>query len=131
MTTAKATFEIKSWEEKTYDEANGRPKLTRASVKKTFHGDLNGESNVEYLMSYAKDGSASFVGLERFVGSVGGRSGSFVFQHDGTFINGVAKDRYVVVPNSATEDLVGIRGQGEMSMGHAQNYPMQFEYSFE
>lgn len=42
-------------------------------------------------MVYREDGSASFVGLKRVVGRVGGRSGSFVLQHSGTFEGGIAK----------------------------------------
>jgi hypothetical protein len=40
MTThASATFEIKAWDEKPYDEFEGGRKLTRAGVKKVFHKD--------------------------------------------------------------------------------------------
>lgn len=82
---ATATFEVKAWEEKPYDEIDEGPKLTRASVTKSFSGDIEGEGTVEYLMIHRDDGSASFVGLERVVGRVGDRSGSFVLQHTGTF----------------------------------------------
>src|SRR5439155_18035076 len=84
-THAKATFDIKSWDEKPYNEMNGMPKLTRASVIKSYQGDITGEGKLESLMMYRDDGSASFVGLERVVGSVGDRSGSFVLQGTGTF----------------------------------------------
>ncbi len=77
---ATAMFAIKGWDEKPYNEAAGLPKLTRASVTKTFKGDLEGESQLEYLMLYRADGTASFVGLERVLGRLGGRSGSFVLQ---------------------------------------------------
>src|SRR5260221_2346763 len=89
-THAKATFALNTWEEKPYNEMNGLPKLTRVSVTKTYQGTITGEGKLEYLMMYRDDGSASFLGLERVVGSVGGRSGSFVLQHSGTFEGGVA-----------------------------------------
>jgi hypothetical protein len=54
---ANAHFAIKSWDEKPYSEGPDQPKLTRASVTKTFTGDLAGEGHVEYLMAYASDGS--------------------------------------------------------------------------
>src|ERR1700738_5040456 len=85
------------------------PKLTRASVIKSYQGDITGEGKVEYLMVYRDDGSASFVGLEREVGSVGGRSGSFVFQHSGAFKDGVATVTIIVVAGSETNDLHGLR----------------------
>src|SRR3989454_3939326 len=62
---AKATFGIKSWNEKTYDEIEGAPKLTRVSATKSYQGDIEGEGKLEYLMMYRTAGSASFMGLER------------------------------------------------------------------
>ena len=59
--TANARFAIKSWDEKPYSEGKDVPKLTRASVVKTFTGDIEGEGRVEYLMMYRGDGSATFV----------------------------------------------------------------------
>ena len=49
-------------------------------------------------MMYRSDGSATFVGLERVVGHVAGKAGSFVLQRTGLFENGVAKESYLVVP---------------------------------
>ncbi len=60
-------------------------------VNKFFSRDIEGESTEEYPMVYREDGSASFVGLKRVVGRVGGRSGSFVLQYSGTFEGGIAK----------------------------------------
>src|SRR5438105_7525565 len=117
---AKATFGIKSWDEKPYNEMNGLPKLTRAGVIKSYQGDITGDGKLEYLMMYRDDGTASFVGLERVVGSVGGRSGSFVLQHSGTFKEGVATVTLVVVPGSGTGDLRGLRGNGKFAVGHQQ-----------
>jgi hypothetical protein len=90
--TANARFAIKSWDEKPYSEGPDQPKLTRASVTKSFTGDLEGESHVEYLMMYRSDGTATFVGLERVVGQLGGKSGSFVLQRTGVFESGEAKE---------------------------------------
>ena len=73
-THAKATFTLNAWDEKPYNEMNAVPKLTRAGVTKSYQGDITGEGKLEYLMMYRDDGSASLIGLERVVGSVGGRS---------------------------------------------------------
>jgi uncharacterized protein DUF3224 len=131
MTHAQATFELKTWEETPYDPIDGAPKLTRARVTKVFHGDLEGEGTVEYLMLYREDGSASFVGLERVAGRLGGRTGSFVLQHSGTFEAGTAKTTWSVVPGSGTGALVGLRGQGGFASGHAQSYAITLDYDFE
>jgi uncharacterized protein DUF3224 len=135
-THANATFEIKSWDEKTwegrpYNEVSGA-KLTRASVAKSLQGDIAGESTLEYLMSYHENGTVSFVGLERVVGSVGGREGSFVLQRIGADEGGVLKETYFVVPGSGTGDLRGLRGEGSATLGeHAERYPFTLDYDFE
>jgi hypothetical protein len=124
-------FTIKSWDEKPYNEASGLPKLTRASVTKTFTGDLEGDSQVEYLMAYRADGTASFVGLERVVGRLGGRSGSFVLQRTGSFDGSLAKESYAVVPGSGTGELATLRGEGSSAAGHAKENPMTLEYDLD
>jgi hypothetical protein len=128
---AKATFGIISWDEKPYSEIEGSPKLTRASVTKSYQGDIEGEGKLEYLMMYRTAGSANFMGLERVTGSVGGRSGSFVLQHSGTFEDGVAKGILSVVPGSGTGDLRGITGEGRFNAGHQPPYAMTLDYGFE
>src|SRR5215213_164097 len=130
-THANATFALNAWDEKPYDEMNGLPKLSRTSVSKSYQGDITGEGKLEYLMMYRDDGSASFVGLERVVGSIGDRSGSFVLQHSGTFKGGVATVTLLIVPGSATGDLRGLQGNGEFAVGHQQPYSMTLDYQFE
>ena len=130
-THATATFEVKTWDEQPYDEMDGGPKLTRARVAKSFQGDIEGESTVEYLMIHREDGSASFVGVERVVGRINGRSGSFVLQHSGVFEGGTAKTTWFVVPGSGTGDLRGLRGEGGFASSHAQHYPITLDYDFE
>jgi hypothetical protein len=128
---AKATFDIKAWDEKPYSEIEGTPKLTRASVTKSYQGDIEGEGKLEYLMMYRSAASASFTGLERVTGSVGGRSGSFVLQHTGTFEDGVAKATVSVVPGSGTGDLRDLKGEGGFSVGHQPPYSMTLAYDLE
>lgn len=125
---ARATFEIKSWDEKPYGEAAGSAKTTRASVAKAYHGEIEGEGALEYLMAYARDGSARFVGMERVVGRLGDRSGSFIFQHVGAFEGGVAKSVWSVVPGSGTGDLQGLRGEVSSALGHGSSYPVELTY---
>src|SRR5207247_8852642 len=89
---ANSRFTIKSSDEKPYSEGQDLPKLTRATVTKTFSGDIAGEGHVEYLMMYRSDGSATFVGLKRVVGRVAGKAGSFVLQRTGVFESGGATE---------------------------------------
>jgi len=126
--SANARFAIQGWDEKPYDERPGVPKLTRASVRKTYTGDLSGDAQVEYLMMYRADGSATFVGLERVVGRIGGKAGSFVLQRAGVFEAGQAKETYSVVPGSATGELQGLVGDGSSSLGHGMEHPFTLSY---
>ena len=126
--TANARFAITSWDEKPYSEGEGLPKLTRASVIKTLTGDIEGESQSEYLMMYREDGSASFVGLERVVGRMDGKSGTFVLERTGAFENGQAKESYTVVGGSATGELSGLRGEGSSDVGHGLEHPFSLNY---
>jgi len=132
MTTrANVTFEGKNWDEKPFSEIEGGPKLTRASVTNVYHGDIEGEGTLEYLMVYNTAGPVDFVGYERIVGRIGDRSGSFVLQHTGTYADGTANASYTVAPGSGTGDLAGLRGQGKMAATHAPSSPFPFEYDMD
>ncbi len=126
--SANARFAIKSWDEKPYSEGQNRPKLTRASVTKSYSGDIEGEGQVDYLMMYRSDGSATFVGLERVVGRVGGKTGTFVLQRTGIFEGGRAKESYSVIPGSATGELQGLLGDGSSDVGHGMEHPFTLRY---
>jgi len=129
MKTVQARFAIKSWDEKPYSEGEGLPRLTRASVVKTYTGEIDGESHVEYLMMYRSDGSASFVGLERVVGRLDSKAGSFVLQRTGVFESGEAKESYLVIPGSGTGALEGLRGNGSSAVGHGMEHPFTLSYA--
>ena len=129
--TANARFSIKSWDEKPYSEGKDLPRMTRASVDKTFTGDIDGEGHVEYVMMYRSDGTAAFVGLERITGRIAGRNGSFVLQRTGVFEDGQAKESYSVVTGSGTGELRSLRGEGISSVGHAADYPFALNYELD
>jgi hypothetical protein len=126
--TANARFAIKSWDEKPYSEGQDLPKLTRASVAKTYTGEITGEGQVEYIMMYRSDGSATFLGLERVVGRIAGKTGSFVLQRIGVFEGGQAKESYSVIPGSATGELHGLLGEGRSAVGHGMEHPFTLDY---
>jgi hypothetical protein len=112
-TIAKASFEIQAWDEETYQELPGDRRLTRASVKQAFSGDIAGVGSVEWLMCYRDQGQARFVGLQHVDGRLGASSGSFVIETVGTFDGNEAKGSWNVVPDSGTEELTGLSGEGE------------------
>src|SRR3954453_4728973 len=108
--TANARFAITSWDEKPYSEGPDLPKLTRASVSKTYSGDITGEAQVEYTMMYRRDVSATFAELERVTGRIAGKSGSFVLQRTGVFEGCQAKESYSVISGSGRGELRGLSG---------------------
>jgi uncharacterized protein DUF3224 len=126
--TANARFAIKSWDEKPYSEGPDLPKLTRATVGKTFTGEIEGEGTVEYLMMYRSDGSATFVGLERISGRIAGKTGTFVLQRTGVFEGGLAKESYFVISGSGTGGLQGLQGEGSSAVGHGMEHPFTLNY---
>ena len=123
-----ATFKIISWDEEPFDEPEDGVKLTRAHVKKSFHGDLSGTGNLMYVMTYLNSGGATFTGFEKVVGSLGGRTGSFVLRHTGSYDGEKATAEYEVVPGSGTDELAGLSGTGGFSAGHAEEHDMTLDY---
>jgi hypothetical protein len=134
-TRATGTYGIKSWDEKTWEGKDHKQqpgaKLTHAKVVFDLHGDMEGEAKVQFLMSYRDDTYATFVALQQMTGRIGGRSGSFVIQVNGTFENGAAKSTWTIVPGSGTGDLRGIRGEGSTVAHHSDSQPYTLDYYFE
>ncbi|KUG06947.1 DUF3224 domain-containing protein [Solirubrum puertoriconensis] len=128
---AVSTLELGAWSEETYQELADAPAMARASATQLFSGDIEGEGRLEILMTYYPDGSASSVGLERVVGRVGGRTGSFVLQHSGSLEDGVAKANLAVVPGSGTHELNGLHGRGWCVRPQGKPGAITLEYSFE
>jgi Protein of unknown function (DUF3224) len=107
------SFEIASWDESPFDEGDGLGKLTRASVGRTYSGDIDGESVTEWAMAYRLDETATFVGIERIRGRIAGRDGSLVLQHVGEFRDGAARAALTVVADSGSGELTGVSGEGQ------------------
>ena len=127
---AAVTFAIKSWDESVIEEVEKGPTLTRAVVTKSYRGDLEGEGKVIYQMLYGSDGKAVFLGFEVVTGRLDGKSGTFVFEHRGTFEAGEVKSVWHVVPGSATAELSGLRGEVAFAAGHEDEYSITFDYDF-
>jgi hypothetical protein len=129
-TRAECEFKIEGWDEQPYTEIDDGRKLTRASVRQAFSGDIEGEGEVEWLLCYRPDKTAEFVGLQRIVGRVGDRAGSFVLtQTDGVFDGTEARGELSVVPGSGTGDLAELRGTGRFRAPHGS--PASFELDYE
>ncbi len=124
------TFKILRWDETPYSEVEGAGKLTTASIDKSFEGDLVGTGALNYLMNYQTDDITNFVGYERIVGKVGGRSGSFVLKHEGIDDGKVVRGTCVVVTGSATGELTGLEGGASYALGRSDEFTMTFSFDF-
>lgn len=104
-------FKVTLWDLKPYEETDGSPVLSRGTVKKSFDGELTGESTGEILMYSAKDGSAGYTVLDRVSGELRGRKGSFVLIHGATHTpQETSRAVGIIAPNSGTGELTGISG---------------------
>jgi uncharacterized protein DUF3224 len=130
MQNASGTFQVDGWNEEPYDEAVGA-KLSRASLTKTFQGDLDGTSTAELLLAIAQEGSRAYVGIERISGRLNGLEGSFVVQHNATGTRGDDQATVTVVPDSGTEGFTGLSGTIVICAADDGSHTYDFAYEIE
>jgi hypothetical protein len=106
-----ARFQIANWDETPFEDGDEASKLTEAVVSKKYTGDVDGTSTTKWLLAYAPDKTATYVGIEHIKGTVGGKRGGLVLLHDGVFSDGVATATLRVV--SGTDELDGATGSGK------------------
>jgi len=83
----------------------------RISISKQFSGDLAGTSTGQMLTALTPtQGSMAYVAVEQVSGTLGGRDGSFTLVHTGVMDRGASQLRVAVVPDSGTEELLGLSG---------------------
>lgn len=126
---ATGAFEVKLNPLPVYDGADGSP-LGHLSIDKQFHGELDAISKGEMLSAGTSvKGSAGYVAIERVTGTLHGRRGSFVLQHSGTMTRGAAQLTVSVVPDSGTEQLVGLAGTMAIIIAADGKHSYEFSYS--
>lgn len=130
-THASATISVHKYEPAAYEEPAEGPVLTRIHVEESFSGDISGEGAVEFLQAARADGSASFVGIERVTGAVGGREGTFLLQDAGTVKGSIVSGDWFVIPGSGTGGLAGLRGEGGFSANLGESAQVHLDYWFE
>lgn len=97
------------------------PIATAASVGhahmiKAFTGDIEGRSVTQFIGAlHPETGAGSYVAMESFEGTIGGRSGAINFLHAASTHG---EDRYdetlIFVPDSGTAELAGLTGTGSI-----------------
>jgi hypothetical protein len=106
---AKGTFEVKA--SPVAADTGDDSGIGRLTLDKKFSGDLEGSSRGQMLgFRSAAEGSAGYVAMEKVTGQIGGRSGSFVLQHNGTMTRNAPSLNVTVVPDSGTGEFTGIAG---------------------
>ncbi len=128
MTRANCTFTVDNWDEKTFSEADGQLKLTHTEMSRTLHGDLEGQGMLQYLMYYGPEQQTRVIGVERISGVLGGKSGSFVLEHDGGDDGFEARGKMTVLPGSGTRELSGLRGSGKTVANRKGEMTFWLEY---
>jgi uncharacterized protein DUF3224 len=99
----------------------------RARIKKTFRGEIVGQSTVEMLAARSETGSG-YVALERISGVVNGKSGAFSLLHIGTMAGTEMWAKWPVVPGSGIGELRTIRGEGKIDIDAAGGHTFTLEY---
>jgi hypothetical protein len=126
---ASGTFEVKVIPQPAED-AVGDPGMSRLSLDKQFQGDLKGTSKGQMLaIGTAVEGSAGYVAIERVTGTLHDRSGTFALQHSGTMTRGAPQLIISVVPDSGTNELVGIAGKMTINIVEGKHL-YEFDYTF-
>lgn len=125
----KSTFEVTMQGEPPYDTVEGVT-LSRASISKTFTGPLSATSTVHMLAARTpQPTSAGYVALERIVGTLDGRSGSFALVHLGLMAAGERSLKVHIVPDSGTGELAGISGQMDIQIVDGKHF-YELDYEF-
>ena len=126
---ARGPFRVKVNPLDAYNKDEGA-NLARMSIDKQFHGDLEAISKGEMIASGsgAKGSSGAYVALERVTGTLHGRSGSFVLQHNATMTRGEPYMNIVVVPDSGTGGLTGLSGKMMIIIADGK-HSYEFDYA--
>jgi len=108
---AQAEVTVNSHEAMPYDDGS-EPALIEIRIEETFAGDLDGTSTVRALQIAYGPERASLLTLQRFRGRLKERTGTFVLEGRGQVEQGQIEVKWSVVPQSGTEELAGLRGEG-------------------
>jgi len=111
------------------DKAEGAT-LARMSLDKRFHGDLDASSKGEMLSAVGSvKGSAGYVAIEKVDGTLGGRKGTFVLQHNATMTRGAPYLNIIVVPDSGTGELEGLTGTMKIIIAPDGKHSYELDYA--
>lgn len=126
---ASGFFEVKIAPQRADEHGVGDPIIGRMALDKEFHGDLQAMSKGQMLaLRTATEGSAGYVAIERVVGSLHGRNGTFALQHSGIMRRGASSLELRVIPDSGTDELFGLDGTMAIIIRDGKHL-YEFDYS--
>lgn len=122
------TFSIDVWDAKdAFDDRDGI-QLAQVQVTKTFAGGLVGTSVTTLVTVVAGETPLAYVGVERFVGTLDGREGGFVLQHQAGGKDGEPWMTWKIAEGTGTGGLKGITGEGQIIIdGDAHSYTLDYD----
>ncbi|HEY8924489.1 MAG TPA: DUF3224 domain-containing protein [Polyangia bacterium] len=129
--SAKGQTHVTTFKAVTYDEPKDGPKLNEVQLVETFTGDIEGEGKARVLQAQGADGSLRYCTIERVIGGLAGRRGSFLLQVEGTVQAKHNIGRWSVIAGSGTADLRGLRGDGGFEAELGKHGAWTLEYWFE
>ena len=106
-------------------------RLAACPLEKQFHGDLEGTSKGEMLTAGTRvQGSAGYVAIEQVSGTLHGLQRQLRAQHSGTMTRGAPHLTITVVPDSGTDQLVGLAGTMTIKIADGKHF-YEFEYTLD
>ncbi len=89
-----------------------------ATMRKQYTGEVTGRSATLFTSAYDQaSGVGTYLAMEPFEGSVGGRAGAFNFIHSAATTGADRRDEFFrIVVSSGIGQLAGIRGGGGMAI---------------
>ena len=125
MTRASGAFDVKVMPQTDADSV-----LSRMTLDKQYHGDLDGTGKGQMLASGTEvKETGIYVALEKVTGTLHGKRGSFLLQHTGLMLRGTPNLTITIVPDSGSDDLVGISGRMDIKIEAGGKHFYELDYT--
>lgn len=126
VTHATGPFDVKM----TPQDDKSTEGVSRMLIDKQYHGDLEGAAKGQMLTNGVDaKGSGVYVAIEKFTGTLKGRTGTFMLHHTGLMTRGTPQLTIAVIPDSGTGELSGITGTMAINIAPGGKHSYDFEYT--
>ncbi|MES1196616.1 MAG: DUF3224 domain-containing protein [Steroidobacter sp.] len=126
--SAKGTFEV-TITPQPYHEGVGDAAVGRMAIAKVFSGEMTG-TGIGQMLAFRSSvqGSAGYVAMEKVQGTLNGRNGSFIMQHNGSMNRGEPQLSIKIVADSGADQLTGIAGEMLLNIEQGKHF-YEFRYT--